>query len=458
VSRGARDVPDLASSAEARIRLNRSERLYLALEGVASAIGQVHVLRFGEPHSEAELRAGVRYLIRICPRLRTLVEPGFLGHRLAVLPEGERVERLFAGVFRVVPGGDEPAAVQALLNQLVNEPFDLEGALPLRARLLTAGPRPVLVLSLHHVVCDGRGMIHLLDALMAHLNGEDRAAMPLENPSMLPAVLPPTSPPAPFAEWPRSLWRSLVRRLRERARWTGRPALTLVKERGAFGPTGVRLHDVAVALASIKKAAKARACTVTELVVAALAASFAAQAEPRTSAVATVRLSHDLRPYFPAGRRPTFGNYVASFLVRATRWDDLEATVSEVRAQMREALQGFEHREMSLPLLLAELTPRLIGRRLLGWYVRALKRRGRLEQVTLHYSNLGDVDLLNGHGDRAQADALAFFTPALGPYVGCVGLGGRLYLGVTYPRSEVDEAIIERLLADFDGKLAALTG
>jgi hypothetical protein len=453
MSRGPRDVPDLTAP-EARLGLNRSERLYLALEGVAGAIGQVHVLRFREPHSEAELRAGVRYLVRICPRLRSLVEPGVLGHRLAVLPEGERVERLFAAAFRVVRGGDDPVALQALLNELVNEPFELEGALPLRALALADGPRPVLVLSLHHVVCDGRGMIQLLDALMAHLNGEDRAAMPLEDPSLLPAVLPAR----PFVEWPSRLWRSLRRRLRERKRWNGRPTLSLVKERGAFGPTSVHLHDVPLALADLKAAAQARACTLTELVVATLAASFAGRAAPGTPAVATVRLSHDLRPYFPVGRRPAFGNYVASFLVRATRWRDLEATVAEVREQMRGALEAFERREMSVPLLLAELAPRLVGRRLLGWCVRLLKRRGRLAQVTVHCSNLGDVELLNRHGDRARAEGLAFFTPALGPYVGCVGLGDRLSLGVTYPRSEIEETVMKAVLADFDRKLAELTG
>jgi hypothetical protein len=149
---------------------------------------------------------------------------------------------------------------------------------------------------------------------------------------------------------------------------------------------------------------------------------------------------------------------VASFLVRATRWRDFEVTIAEVRAQMREALRAFDRREMSVPLLLAELAPRLVGRRLLGACVRLLKRRRRLAQVTVHYSNLGAVDVLNRHGDRARLEGLAFFTPALGPYVGCVGLDGRLSLGLTYPRSEIDAAAVRGALADFDRKLAELTG
>jgi hypothetical protein len=438
----------------ARLALNRSERLYLALEGVAGAIAHVHVLHFDEAHTDAQLRAGIRELVRTCPRLCALVEPHPFGHRLSVLPDGERVERLFEQAFRVVPGAGDAASLHAFLNQLVNEPFDLERALPLRARVLTGGPRPILVLSLHHVVCDGRGAIQLLDRLMAHLNGEALAVMSLDDSSMLPAILPRLAP-GQFLDGARRLWRSLRRRGGARGRRG--PALSLVKERGSFGPTGVRLHDVPMALAAIKTAARARGCTVTELVLAALAASFAGRAQPRAGALATVRLSLDLRPYFPTERRPAFGNYVASVLVRATKWNQLDATVAELRAQLREVLGRLERKEMSVPLLLAELAPRLLGRRLLGWCVRALKRRARLAQVTLHCSNLGDVDLLNRHGVRARAASLVFFTPALGPYVGCVGLAGRLSLGVSYPRAEIDGGVIDDVLSDFDGNLRALT-
>jgi hypothetical protein len=455
MSRGARDVPDLAPcgpAVEARLALNRSERLYLALEGVAGTIAHVHVLRFDEAHTDAQLRAGVRELVRTCPRLRALIEPHRFGHRLCVLSDGERIERLFEQAFCVVPGAGDAVSLHTFLNQLANEPFDLERALPLRARVLTGGSRPILVLSLHHVVCDGRGAIQLLDRLMAHLNGGTLAVMPLDDASMLPAILPRLAP-GQFLDGARRLWRSL----RRRARWRGRPALSLVKERTTFGPIGVRLHDVPVALAVIKAAARARDCTVTELLLAALTASFAGRAQPRAGAVATVRLSLDLRRYFPAARRPAFGNYVASFLVRATGWNQLEATVAELRAQLREVIGRFERKEMSVPLLLAELAPRLLGRRLLAWCVRALKRRARLAQVTLHYSNLGDVDLLNRHGARARAGSLAFFTPALGPYVGCVGLAGRLSLGVSYPRAEIGGSVIDDVLSDFDSHLRALT-
>lgn len=441
-------MPDLGARAEARLRLNRSERVYLALEGVAGAIGQVHVLRFREPHTDADLRAAVRHLVRVCPRLRSLIQPTVFGHRLRVLAEGSHVDALFELVFRAVPGGGGPSALNALLIDLVNQPFDLERALPLRARVLRDGGLPILVLSLHHVVCDGRGMMILLDALMARLNGAEIAAIGIDDPRMLPALLPSRGETrwAPVTAW----WRSFRTHRHQRTE-TPATAVTLTHGRGDFGPTGVHLHAVAGDLAAIKAAAQARGCTVSELMIAALACGFARQATaPPAVRIASVRVSVDLRRFFPAERRPQFGNYVASFILSLPRFHDLEATITDVRTQMRAGIARFARKEMIHPLLLEALAPVLLGRRLFGWCARRLKRKGRLRQVTLHYSNLGGVDFLNQHGPHAQLDQLAFFTPALGPYVGCVGLAGHLYLGVTYPASEIDAAVIAQALRTFD--------
>ena len=119
------------------------------------------------------------------------------------------------------------------------------------------------------------------------------------------------------------------------------------------------LHSPPSALAAVRETARSRGCTVTELVVAALASSFAGSAEPDGHNAVTVRLSLDLRPYFAAERRPRFGNYVASFLVHLTRWRDLTTTITDVRAQVRDYVGRFERKEMSYPLLTAELAPRL---------------------------------------------------------------------------------------------------
>jgi NRPS condensation-like uncharacterized protein len=341
--------------------------------------------------------------------------------------------------------------VQAVIERLANEPFALERALPLRVRLLAEGPGTVLVFSLHHVVCDGRGMIQILESLMAHLNGRGGEVVPLDHPSMIPALLPGST----FARL-RSLWRSYWLQRRERKAVRGFRTISAGHEAGEFGPAGVRLHTVPVGLEAIKASARARDCTVTELVVAVLSASFARTSKQDGRNAAGVRLSVDLRPYFAEGRRPRFGNYVASFMVHISRWDDLEGAISDVRAQVRERLARFERKEMSYPLLMAELPPLLLGRRLLGRAAAALKRRGKLQPITFHYSSLGSVDGLNGQGDRAQVAELNFFTLAVGPYIGCVGMGNRLHLGITYPRREISDQAMAEILTDFDQRLARL--
>jgi NRPS condensation-like uncharacterized protein len=317
-------------------------------------------------------------------------------------------------------------------------------------------PTPVetqLVLQLHHLVGDGRGAVALLARLMAHLDGAVGTEPPAvaEDPSMIPALLP----------WPRtmvavlrSLWRSFwLHRSDEKFRQRFQ-TVTAGHAHAIFGPIGVALHSAGAPLAAIKDAAQRRGCTVTELVVALLAVAFAGDAPTGPRQAVTVRLSLDLRPYFPAGRHPRIGNYVASFLVHLTRWRDLDGTIADVRAQLREQVKRFSAHEMSYPFLLAELTHWLLGRTGLARAVRILKRRGRLQPITFHYSNLGSVDALNAAGGRAQLAALHFFTPAIGPYVGCVGLADRLSLGITYPASEIDGAVIDRILVTFDALLA----
>ena len=81
-------------------------------------------------------------------------------------------------------------ALRGFLTQLANEPFDLQRQLPVRVYLLTAGPQPVAVLNVHHVVCDGRGTMELLAAFRAYLNGSLPPPMPDDSPSMVPRCSP----------------------------------------------------------------------------------------------------------------------------------------------------------------------------------------------------------------------------------------------------------------------------
>ncbi|HEY0710675.1 MAG TPA: hypothetical protein VGG33_27980, partial [Polyangia bacterium] len=82
-----------------RIALNRSERVYLALDGVAGSIAQTHVLRFSTVHSVEELRAAIRTLVRTTPRLRTRVARDWRGWCLRVRADDTAIDDAFANAF-----------------------------------------------------------------------------------------------------------------------------------------------------------------------------------------------------------------------------------------------------------------------------------------------------------------------------------------------------------------------
>ncbi|HEY0709289.1 MAG TPA: hypothetical protein VGG33_20935, partial [Polyangia bacterium] len=337
------------------------------------------------------------------------------------------------------------------LGTLCNRRFDLARDLPLRILVFVGAPTPTVVFNLHHIAGDGRAMIELLSSFMALLNGQTPTPLALDPPSMVPALLPQARGLRPLLS---SLWRSfLLHRRSENQRKRHRP---LTRQRpGDFGPTKVRLHVCAASATAMKQLAATEAASLTDVVVTALAQAFAAKTQPDGTQAVSARLSLDLRPHFPPDQRPRFGNYVASFLVQLPQWNDFAETLRDVRTQIRDWRTRFADRLMSTPLLLAELTPRLLGRRLLARAATALKRRGRLAPVTFHFSNLGSVDALNRLGPHARLDSLHFFTPAVGPYVGCIGLNDRLCLAVTYPAWEISDTEVDAVLASFDSHIAA---
>lgn len=423
------------------------------MEGIAGPIAHTHLVRFRTAQDADELRALVRQLIRETPRLRARPVPTLFGWRLAVLPEGDAVDRLSDRAWRIVPevGADEEA-LRRFVTQVINEPFELESELPLRVYLIEGGAQPLLLFSVQHMVCDGRGMMELMARLMARLNGQQAQPVPMDSPSMVPALLP--SPPT-FINSLRSLWRSFWLSRRDGVTRRRLTPLLAGTPGPAFGRTGVRIYRSLASLPALKEAAHRHGCTVTELMIAALATGFGRDREPDGQSAILVRLSIDLRPYFPAERRPAFGNFVASFVVSLPRWRELTTTIAEVRAQIRDNVGRFERKEMSFPLIAAELTPRLLGRALLGRAAQALKRRGRLQPVTFHYSNLGNLESLNRFGARAQLDQLTTFGPAVGPFFCSGGLADRLSLGITYPAAEIDEVEIDEVLKSAERALAS---
>jgi NRPS condensation-like uncharacterized protein len=426
-------------SAGATLALNRSERTYWAIEGVSGSITQLVMLRFASPVSVESIRAALRRVVRAFPRMRTIVEPTLFSYRLRVLAD-EEIEALFEDAFRVAPhvATDLPS-IEQYATELLNEPFALERGLPIRARFLPDAKEPTLLFMLHHVICDGRSWMMAAEALVRTLNGMPIEDVPLDPPSMVPALLP-TSWGARVS----SLWRSFFLDRSEKARLRSHRMLRFGKRSPRFGPVGVCIRRLPVSMADLKRASKARGCTVTALVVAALAETFGHGAVEDGKNAVGIRLSVDLRKYYPKGQSPAFGNYVATFAVLATAFD-IRRALTSVSEQLREGLDRFERKSMSYPLLLAELLT-LVGRKLLALAVLSSKRKGTIAPLTCHYSSLGSVDALNAEGAHTKLCDVVAITPNVHPFVVTAGLGDRLVLAFSYERNEVTQAEAYALL------------
>ena len=87
------------------IPLNRSERAYAALEGVAGSVSQVYEMTFERPLDATKLRTCVRALITAFPRTRTRLVAGTLITCLEVQDNPDPLlEPLFDEVFVLVHG------------------------------------------------------------------------------------------------------------------------------------------------------------------------------------------------------------------------------------------------------------------------------------------------------------------------------------------------------------------
>ncbi len=444
-------MPDL--SATTTIALNRSERMYLALEGVVGSVTQLIVMRLETGVSREAMRTAVRDVVRAYPRLRTVVEPTLFSHRLRVLDDGD-IDQLFDDAFRVVTHvSSDPASLEGYVAELVNEPFALERGLPIRLRYVANGPHPALILMVHHVVCDGRSVMMTVEAIMRALNGKLVEPLAIDAPTMLPAVLP-----TGFGARLASVWRSF-RDQRAQARAMRGRRVTRFGSLDAtrFGVVGVRLHVLPVGMDELKRASIARGCTVTALVLAALVEAFGRRVNGEDEAgrdAVAIRLSVDLRKYFPKGRAPTFGNYVGTFLVYAGAVDAGRA-LATVSAQMREGLERFERKLMSYPLLLAELYA-AIGRKMFALAAIASKRKGTLPAMTCHYSNLGNLDGLNAKDATVRLFGLLATAPNVGPFVVTSGLGDSLAVTLSYGKNEATDAEVYALLERLDDAIRAI--
>lgn len=436
-----------------RLPLNRSEHLYWAGEGLFGPVNQPYLLRFDGPVDEALVRRTLRNMLTAFPRMRGVINPGILRYHLRILPDNAHMDLLFDDAYRIQPGIDpsDTAALQSFHGPFLNEPMPLERGLPWRARFFPHPTQPALMFSMHHIMGDGRSMVQLLCAIMAGLNGQPITPCPLESPSMLPAVLPKR-----WQDWPASIgawWRALQA---DKQASRGQRVLSLATHRATeFAPSTVHYITLGTSAKDLRDLSKTLSTTSNTLLTALIAQTFLAMAPDDPQAVAAIRISVDLRRYFPEGQAPQFGNHVATFVVRATHQPSLAAQIASLDAQVKAGLARFERREHALPLLLYEWLP-LIGRTLYSKILLQAKRKGSLEQVSAHFTNLGPAEFIHPEGAQLKLSDMWPATNGTGLLIGALSLNGRQLLSIIHPRDEYPVESIKQFVASLDAQVTNL--
>lgn len=437
----------------ALIPLNRSEHLYWAGEGYLGSINQPYLLRLDRPVEEALVRQTLRELTSAFPRLRAVMEPTLTTYKLRILPDDRIVEQLFNDAYRIQRGVDASSReeLHAFHTEFINEPSSLERGLPWRARFIDHPEKPALLFAVHHIVGDGRSMVQMLSAIMARLSGQAITPCPLQSSSMVPAVTP-----LHWWQWPASIaawWRNSRRDAREAA---GQQVVTLAHQASPrFTTVGIRYHELPGNQTQLRATAKELGTTVNTLMLALVANTFLARDQQNPNAVAAIRISVDLRRYFPQGQQPEFGNFVSSFTVRATHQATLADQLRSIEAQVKDHMGRYERRDYALPLMLYEWLP-LVGRTLFSHLIVKSQAKGSLPPLSCHFSNLGSVEAIHPAEPQVRIAELWPTTLSTVFIVGLVSLNGKLFFTSIHQQAEIEEHSVTQFLAAMDAQLQEL--
>ncbi len=439
---------------EKTVRLNQLDFQFFALENVVTAFTQVVTVRFKEKHTPSEIKSAIRYMLTIYPRLRSVVEPTLLSYRICVIDENDtRLETLFDDSFKVKRNlkHDSEAYVD-YRRGLFNESFSLEHGLPIKIRYIPDDPRPVLLLSIHHIACDGMGWIHLVNSLVSHLNGNHPPVVLLENSSLKPALFEKS-----FYKIPLQIYQSykiLRNDIRQQKGYKIiRASTTSAKY---FSPSNIYQQHLKVDFSSVIAKSKKLNCSITVLLLTALSMAFMKRRSGDGGNVVGTILSLDSRPYFRE-HKPIFGNYALTSMIWARKYDQGEPAkiIDAIDKQVKRSLLRLKNKEIIVSMLVEKLYT-MVGKKYYAWGAKAAKKRG-LIPMTCAVSNLGNLNGMNSYGGKAQVcEAIATVPHPNGLFITMSGMDGRLNLNFSYPEAEFERKEIIELKQFFEIELGEL--
>jgi len=434
------------------VPLNRSEHGYAAIEGLAGTMVQAYLLRFNQPVPEERMRRTLRELVTAYPKLRAALEPGLHRYHLRILPEGPLIDQLFELAYKVDPhlNPDDPQALEAWHRERMHEVPPLERGLGLRAHFVPHAEQPVLCFGVPHIFGDGMTMLHLIKQILRGLNGQPLEPMALEAPSMIGSIAP-----LDWRHWPRQVLRSRRHKVEEARRLANLHIQQWPTQLGThFSTTGLRHHEVPTPVAELRRTARELGVSLNTFLIAALAQTFLDQAPNDPKAAAVIRISVNLRKYYPesAGHGHLWGNHVGAFLViEQDAGKPLRERVKSIDASIKEGQDRYARREMCWTYLLEEALPWL-GRTLIGHIGVQLKRQGKFPKISCHATSLGDANHVNLPDATVRVVQLTPTVNSISPLPALVEMNGRLTLPTSWQLGETPVAAVD----DFHRRFAAV--
>ncbi len=436
------------------IKLSFIDFYFLAAEDVQTAAADIVTIRFKTKHSSEEIRNAMRYIISIYPRLRSVIEPTLFSYRLRILDDkGKRVKVLFNDSFRVrnnlLHDSDEFIEYR---RELLNDSFSLGQELPIKIRFIPDDPMPVLLISVHHVICDGMAWLHMVNSLMAILNGKKPSLVPPESPSIIPATLGKLS-----LKTPRRIYRAFKNFKNDRKSTKQDNATIHGSSRPTdfFSPVDTYQHIISYDLPTILAKSRELNCSITVLLIAALSISIGKRSGKDNGNIVNTLLPVDLRSYCD-GKQPEFCNYVAFLMINAHRkyWDIPKQLLKEINSQLTQGITKYKNKEMFFHLLIQQFN-RIVGKKI---FVRGMKQliSEDLLPITYNFSNLGNLERLNTHGTRAQVDEVIAVIPIRRLFLVTSSLNGRINTNFLYPEAEYTRTEIKELVLSFEHELGNL--
>ncbi len=440
----------LAPDSSAVLPLNEPEHFFAALDGVAGTLGSTYLCQLDQSVSAERMRSVVREMVSALPRFRGIIERGLFRSHLRILPE-DITDVLFEDAWRVESHIDaqDPDAVEAYHNRLINEGLPLERGLACRFRYIPHSQHPILFVTVHHLLFDGRSGIFIMSTLLKRLNSDEPIARePVQSLPVMDALRPHH-----WWQWPAAIRGEMRVRQQEAARLKGKRIQMVNHQDQAFASIfGVRHFVAPCTPAQLRSLGRKLGLSNNGVILMALAEAYLSYAPGDPDAVAVIRQAVDLRPYHPQARAlgAMLGNQVGTYLVTVPTGQSTAARADSVKAQLRPGTERYDKRLMGFSLWAGHVLSYL-GPHMMASVATSMQRQLKMPTISCYATNVGNITgLLNPPTSQIKVKR----------FLGC-GPSGSLLHGISELEDEVTMPLVwqraEATTAQIDAYLLRLS-